>query len=66
MSLFHILVATLFCKCIDKCDKIFTIIGFVKDWVERKALMPDYNTREEAVLEVSKDFTIADSNHYKN
>ena len=66
MSLFHILVATSFCECTDQRDRIFAVVGLAKDWVERKVLMPDYNTREEAVLEVFKDFAIADSNHHKD
>lgn len=66
MSLFHILVATSFTKCKDQRDKIFAVVGLAKDWVERRAIMPDYDTREEEVLDVFKDFAIADSNHHKN
>ena len=66
MSLFHILVATSFCECSDQRDRIYAVVGLAKDWAERKVLMPDYDTREQAVLEVFRDFAIADSNHHKD
>jgi hypothetical protein len=66
MSLFHILVATSFSKCKDQRDKIFAVIGLAKDWLETRMLIPDYDTREEKVLEVFKEFAIADSNHNRD
>lgn len=66
MSLFHILVATSFSKCKDQRDKIFAVVGLAKGWVEKRVLLPDYETREEEVLEAFKDFAVTDSNHYKD
>jgi hypothetical protein len=66
MSLFHILVATSLSKCKDQRDKIFAVVGLAKDWVEKRVIMPDYDAREEDVLEAFKDFAVADSNHHKD
>jgi hypothetical protein len=66
MSLFHILVATSFSKCKDQRDKIFAVVGLAKDWLETRMLIPDYDTREEKVIEVFKEFAIADSNQNRD
>jgi hypothetical protein len=66
MSLFHILVATSFSKCKDQRDKIFAVVGLAKDWLETRKLIPDYDTREEKVLEVFKEFAVADSNQNRD
>ncbi len=66
MSLFHILLATSFSKCRDQRDKIFAVVGLAKDWVEQRVLIPNYDTREEEVLEAFKDFAVADSNRHND
>lgn len=66
MTLFHILVATSFSQCTYKRDKIFAVIGLAKDWLEKKVLIPDYDTREEKALEVFKEFALADSNQNRD
>lgn len=66
MSLFHILVATSFSKCKDQRDKIFAVVGLAKDWLGKRTLVPDYDTREEKAFEAFKDFAVADSNQNRD
>jgi hypothetical protein len=60
MDLFDVLLATNANECTNPCDKIFSMLGLARDWLQKKNLRPDYS--DGATVEyVFKRFAIWDT-----
>jgi hypothetical protein len=60
MDLFDVLLATNANECTDPRDKIYSMLGLARDWLQKKGLRPDYS--DDATLEyVFKRFALWDT-----
>lgn len=58
MYLFEAILMTLHNNCKDPRDKVFAVLGLGKDWLEKRALEPNYHA---TVEDVFREFAIWDS-----